>query len=813
MAVIAPGQKKWQKMGLKPMPPICYASDKVEKSYIPPPPEVLSMLKSAEKKSDFVVDYILFPQVAITAFEYAVSIWERIIESPVPIHIEARWLNKEENVLGSCAPSDYEMNFEDAPWENVYYPIAAAEKILGRELTGAGRPDMNAEFNKNIKWHFKTDGQTPDSLYDFVSVVLHEIGHGLGFTGFFYVQNNEGSYGYWETGDITTFDRLVAKSNGTLLIDSTQFTNPSVELKTALTSQFLFARSPAAYTNQNNNFPRLYAPIEWDNGSSIYHLNDANYPASNSNSLMTHAIGKGEAAHDPGPLTNGILADIGWKIMKIDFQKIKDLEEVEPIHFEVGITSDYEIDSSALFVVYSVDSFATSADSVPLIPAASGNFQAQVAPPEGTEYLNYYISAGDVKNRTFYQPVSAPGNFYTMNFGSDEMPPVISHEPIPYYFTIDDSLQIQADVNDNLGIDTVYIEYSVNGIEQTPFGLKADSLSSTFSGYFNFNPAQLSDGDEIAYKIIAIDASTAQNIRRDPFRNDHIFKVEKVADPIGSYVNDFNTGSNDFILTDFEVYTETDFENGALHSPHPYPSPDQDDVEFNFSTILKYPIILAEDAALTFDEIVLVEPGEAGTGYGDFEFWDYVIVEASSDQGETWLPLENGYDARANSNWLENYNKVTEEMNSTTIGQPEWFINREINMTQNGNFAAGDTILIRFRLYSDPYAHGWGWTIDNLRIQQPVSAPAPVLSPGNITAYPNPFNNSFTVRIEPKNEIENLTIDVYNMFGQKIKSVSHQNIIGTFSEEIFTEQEVSGMYLLSVKENGQPILTKKMIKN
>jgi hypothetical protein len=30
-------------------------------------------------------------------------------------------------------------------------------------------------------------------------------------------------------------------------------------------------------------------------------------------------------------------------------------------------------------------------------------------------------------------------------------------------------------------------------------------------------------------------------------------------------------------------------------------------------------------------KLVLVEPGDAGTVYGDEEFWDYVIVEASKE--------------------------------------------------------------------------------------------------------------------------------------------------------------------------------------
>jgi hypothetical protein len=34
---------------------------------------------------------------------------------------------------------------------------------------------------------------------------------------------------------------------------------------------------------------------------------------------------------------------------------------------------------------------------------------------------------------------------------------------------------------------------------------------------------------------------------------------------------------------------------------------------------------------MTFDEIVLVEPGESYADFGDTEFWDYVIVEGSND--------------------------------------------------------------------------------------------------------------------------------------------------------------------------------------
>jgi hypothetical protein len=298
-----------------------------------------------------------------------------------------------------------------------------------------------------------------------------------------------------------------------------------------------------------------------------------------------------------------------------------------------------------------------------------------------------------------------------------------------------------------------------------------------------------------------------------PFKDVHRFKIERIFEPIGGFYTSFDYTASDFVISDFEIYTETGFENSALHSPHPYPSPEENDTYWNFTTILKHPIILQENGTMSFNEVVLVEPSESVISkFGDADFWDYVIVEGSNDYGKTWLPLTDGYDSRENSTWRSNYELEVIDQISSAVGEPAWYINKEINLLENGNFVAGDTILIQFRLFSDPYANGWGWAIDDLRIQQPVSAPLPVLSPGNVTVYPNPFTDRLTISVQANELIQNMEFEIYNSFGQKIHTVQKDYIIGNVSEQFDLSDKSPGMYFVSVKENGKKVYSKKIIK-
>lgn len=813
IAISAFPQEKWQKLGVKVPPPVCYASGENHRSFIPAPDQFLKHLKSSqEKKSTIKVTFLgTVPQEVRTAFAYAVDIWEYLIASPVTIKLTVSWTSLDTGVLGSCGPYDYYENFDSAPIKDCYYPVALVEKLEGKDVNGANSPDMYAQFNKdNSNWYFGTDGKTPNGDYDFVSVVLHEIAHGLGFTGFFYEQSGMGAY-----GDVLpfpgVFDEYVINGSGEKLVDTTLFANPSSALAQQFTSNNLKYKSRTALMGSVfGTYPRLFAPSSFDEGSSIYHLNESTYPAGNPNSLMTPYFASAEAVHDPGPLTTGILADMGWDFTHIIHEEIKDRETLTgPIPVEAQIKTDSGIDSSSVYLVYSTDGFQ-NADSIPLnYDEAKGLFTYDWTGLNDGVY-DYYITVTDVNDRKYYAPADVPDDYYEFMIGSDLVSPVVSHTPITFMTLENPEVDVVVKASDNIGIQSVVVEYNVNNGPMQSMDLPQDSAD-----YYKatLQLSNLADGDSIQYRIIATDSSSNNNQTILPESGFYTFYVDGFSDPVTHYTNDFNSTTRDFISADFQVSTPEFFSNGALNSPHPYPSPDQDNTEYNLTTILKHPIILDDEAKMSYDEVALVEPGTDSI-FGSVNFYDYVIVEGSKNGKDNWLPLLDGYDSRANSSWLSAYDSnVTSSGNSLAVGKESEYVNRQFSMTANGNFAVGDTIFIRFRLFSDPYAIGWGWAIDNLKIQDtPTDASLIIYSPGELQLYPNPAQDNVFVKGDFGSYVNQLDISIYNSFGQVVSN----EVVNVDSKQFMKQFDVGnlapGLYLITFRfDNGQ-VITRKIVK-
>jgi hypothetical protein len=266
-------------------------------------------------RSTIIVEYSGFSAEAKTAFEKAVEIWQGYIASPVPIRVFAAMEPLDTGVLGSAGPSQNFRNFDGAPAPNVFYASALANRLAGRDLNPAG-PDIEAAFNSDYgNWYFGLDGHPPPGLTDFVTVVLHELCHGLGFTDSMRYSRGSGNGGFGQglsPAGPKIFDVFVANGAGDRLVSS--FASGSRPFGEQLVSKGLWFSGPRAMAAAGGQRPRLYSPETFEDGSSISHLDEETYPAGSPNALMTPELARSEAIHDPGPIALGILADMGWAL-------------------------------------------------------------------------------------------------------------------------------------------------------------------------------------------------------------------------------------------------------------------------------------------------------------------------------------------------------------------------------------------------------------------------------------------------------------------------------------------------------------------
>ncbi len=252
------------------------------------------------------------------------------------------------------------------------------------------------------------------------------------------------------------------------------------------------------------------------------------------------------------------------------------------------------------------------------------------------------------------------------------------------------------------------------------------------------------------------------------------------------YSNDFESYQNDFYGDGYTVNSSLEG-NFAIHSEHTYKE------NKNHSYVLKYPVIVMEaieSSIMTYEDIAFVEKGEDGTGFGDAEFWDYVVVEGSKD-GIEWLPLSDGYDFGYSRKWDDGNTDINSTPSSTK------FINHTINFQDK--FSVGDTILIRFRLYSDANTVGWGWVIDNINIQKDgtgifnkVSTPD-----GELTISPNPVTNYINLRLDDSENGE-VRVTVYDLSGRLLLNRNFVKNQQKWQQTLPVDNLGSGVKLINV---------------
>ena len=797
---------------------VCYANDTDQHTFVPQNKELLKKLAArGQNTASIEVVYVGFPQAAQDAFQFAVDIWEGILLSPVEIRIRAEWAMLDPGTLGSASTSSFFRNFRNTPQFQVWYPVALAEKIAGEPLNEPSDFDITANFNDGNNWYLGTDLNPGPGQHDLVTVVLHEIAHGLGFIDTMFENGNGGgSYGLSNFPSIFDFYCSTAHPDRLQLVDTALFDNPSTELGDALTSDALFFNSPLAEL-PGNILPKLFAPSTFNPGSSISHLDETTYRAGTLNSLMTSSLGTVEAIHDPGPITLNMFAEMGWVHTYINHDPLDDIEAFDqtfPIVAEVF--SDSVLDVSSIQLHYSLDSFATAPVVVNMTATGTPNEYSADLPNTGApRTMSYFLSAEDNTDRTYTNPGQAPEFFYSFNAGPDTIKPVIVHEPIAFILITDEEVDLTAVVTDNFDLQSVQVEYAINGVDQTPIDMTLDmtpDVDDTYLATLNFPMGSVAVNDVVSYRIVAVDETSNNNLQANPKTGFHEFTIDEVSSVQQSYENDFNAATTDFVGNSFSVTTSPGFSDGAIQSDHPYEDGTGPNDESNYIYQLRIPIeVAASNSTIRFREVVLIEPGEPGTVFGDQQFWDYAIVEGSIDDGTTWLPLLDGYDSRDDADWLARYNSSIVGNNSTATGIPSLYKNRVIDIQDT--FNPGDEILIRFRIFADQAARGWGWAIDDLNIQGTVVTDIPDLFRlQEIKIYPNPTQGSIRLSGKTPTPGQQVRLDVINILGERLYTESWSIASAEFNRDVNLNNLPAGIYMVQVQLESE-LHSYKIIKS
>jgi hypothetical protein len=315
------------------LPVICYLSDQNSFTEIPAHEFILGSGRLSAT-SNIEVTYIDFPEQAKTSFEYAVAIWEKYLISTQTIRIKAAWSKTITNTVlaetGATRLYRNSASIPNLPYANVWYPTPLAEALSGKDLNAADF-EMTITLNANINWYLGTDAKAQAGKYDIVTVLLHEIAHGLGFSSSMSVNDSQGLYG--QSGSAYVFDTFMQDSNKVKLTNSSVYGNPSIDLKTSLISNSLYfgLKNPVFA----NNLPRLFAPSPFKSGSSFSHFDESTYTVGSANSLMSPSVRAAEVNHTPGDLLLNCLNEIGWQINGLNGYVVTHVENIHEQNFDV----------------------------------------------------------------------------------------------------------------------------------------------------------------------------------------------------------------------------------------------------------------------------------------------------------------------------------------------------------------------------------------------------------------------------------------------------------------------------------------------
>ena len=186
-------------------------------------------------KAEFTVEYVAadkygaiqntypcatFPTDAKNAVTKALDMWKAILNPPfnVPIKVQVCWSYLNDlNTISLVKIPTYSYHIPEIPDDDTLYPISLANSLTGSDLNST-TPEIAILINSRqaSNFHYAVDTATPAAKYNFVSVISHNVAHGLGITSSFSVYKSGtstlGRWGVYIPGEGTlplSFDKFV----------------------------------------------------------------------------------------------------------------------------------------------------------------------------------------------------------------------------------------------------------------------------------------------------------------------------------------------------------------------------------------------------------------------------------------------------------------------------------------------------------------------------------------------------------------------------------------------------------------------------
>jgi hypothetical protein len=143
----------------------------------------------------------------LEAYKRAAEIWDEALDIDVQVVLQAIFApltcSASSGVLGAAGANTVFRDFSGPSFPSTWYAAALANELVGTDLGGTtpdpafNAPPFNDEiislFNsdlgspgclENSGWYYGLDNNNPAGTIDFLAVLLHEVGHGLGFQNF-----------------------------------------------------------------------------------------------------------------------------------------------------------------------------------------------------------------------------------------------------------------------------------------------------------------------------------------------------------------------------------------------------------------------------------------------------------------------------------------------------------------------------------------------------------------------------------------------------------------------------------------------------